>query len=344
LCRQICIWLHVALAVSVLRKTTSTERREASTAAIIGGPYQNNGQAHNGIGCCDQALDRLLALVLTMRSRNADKGYRKMRAFGVAAIALVLVFLVTTGAVAQQSTEDLAKASQNPVAAMISVPFQNNTNFDVGPFGRTQDVLNIQPVIPITLNPDWNLISRTIVPLIDQPKPREDSSLFGVGDINETLFLSPAHPGSVIWGVGPTVTAPSATNMILGTGKWLAGPSVVALVTPGHWVIGALVSNQWSFAGDGDRPSVNTGLIQPFINYNLPRGWYLTSSPIITVNWNAGSGQQWTVPVGGGIGRVFKVGGQAFNAQVAGYYNALHPDQAGNWQLRFQLSLLFPRR
>ena len=262
----------------------------------------------------------------------------------VVAAALMVALLTTTGALAQQSTEELAKASQNPVAAMISVPFQNNTNFDVGPFGRAQDVLNIQPVIPITLSPDWNLISRTIVPLIEQPKPNEDSSIFGLGDISGTLFLSPAHPGAVIWGVGPILTAPSATNAILGTGKWLAGPSAVALVMPGHWVIGALVNNQWSFAGATDRPSVNTGLIQPFINFNLPDGWYLTASPVITVNWNASSGQQWTVPIGGGIGRIFRIGGQAFNAQVAGYYNIVHPDEAGDWQLRFQLTLLFPRR
>jgi hypothetical protein len=261
----------------------------------------------------------------------------------VVAVVLTAMLLAATNSFAHQSTEELAKAAQNPVAAMISVPFQNNTNFDVGPYGRAQDILNIQPVIPITLSPEWNLISRTIIPLMDQPNPAEDSSIFGLGDINGTLFLSPAHPGAVIWGVGPILTAPTATNAILGTGKWLAGPSAVALVMPGHWVIGALVNNQWSFAGASDRASVNTGLIQPFINYNLLRGWYLTSSPVITVNWNADSGQQWTVPIGGGIGRIFKIGGQAFNAQVAGYYNIVHPDKAGDWQLRFQLSLLFPR-
>ncbi len=262
----------------------------------------------------------------------------------VVAVALTVGLLATTSALAQQKTEDLAKAAQNPVAAMISVPFQNNTNFNVGPFNRAQDILNIQPVIPITLNPDWNLISRSIIPLMLQPSPTTDSSLFGLGDISETLFLSPAHPGSIIWGIGPAVTFPTATNSILGTGKWLAGPSAVALVTPGHWVIGALISNQWSFAGDSNRSSVNTGLIQPFINYNFSEGWYATFSPVMTVNWNAPSGQQWTVPIGGGIGRVFRVGKQPLNAQVAGYYNVVRPDGAADWQLRLQLSLLFPRK
>ena len=257
---------------------------------------------------------------------------------------ILAVLICVSAASAQQSSEDLAKAAQNPVAAMISVPFQNNTNFNVGPFNRAQDILNIQPVIPITLNQDWNLISRTIVPLMLQPSPYTDADLFGLGDINETLFLSPTHPGPVIWGIGPAFTAPTATNTILGTGKWLAGPSAVALVMPGHWVIGALVSNQWSFAGDNNRASVNTGLIQPFINYNFPGGWYASVSPIITVNWNAASGQQWTVPVGGGIGRVFRIEKQPINVQVAGYYNVVHPDGAADWQLRLQLSLLFPRR
>ena len=254
-----------------------------------------------------------------------------------------LIFQLSS-ARAQQSSEALAKAAQNPVAAMISVPFQNNTNFNVGPYNRAQDILNIQPVIPITLNSEWNLISRSIVPLMLQPSPTTESDLFGLGDISETMFISPAQPGAIIWGLGPALTFPTATNPILGTGKWLAGPSAVALVTPGHWVIGALVSNQWSFAGDGSRASVNTGLVQPFINYNLPGGWYVTSSPIMTINWNADSGQKWTVPVGGGVGRVFRIGEQPINAQLAAYYNVVRPDNGPDWQLRFQISLLFPRR
>lgn len=145
------------------------------------------------------------------------------------------------------------------------------------------------------------MISRTIIPLMLQPSPTTNASMGGMGDITESLFLSPSHPGSVIWGVGPVATAPTATDTILGTGKWLAGPTAVAMIMPGHWVIGALVNNQWSIAGDTGRKSVNTGLIQPFINYNFDAGWYATFSPIITVDWTAASGRQWTVPLGGGI-------------------------------------------
>ena len=127
----------------------------------------------------------------------------------------------------------------------------------------------------MTLNADWNLISRTIVPLISQPSPIFDSSTNGIGDITQSLFLSPAHPGALIWGVGPVFTMPSASDPILGTGKVLLGPTAVLLVTPRPWVIGVLVNNQWSVGGDPNRPSVNAFLAQPFVNYNMAGGWFL---------------------------------------------------------------------
>jgi len=240
-------------------------------------------------------------------------------------------------------TEGLAKASQNPIANMISLPFQSNTNFNTGPFNRAQEVFNIQPVVPMPVSPDWNVISRTIVPLMSQPSPAVDSSTNGIGDITQSLFLTPARPGALIWGVGPVFTMPSASAATLGTGKVLMGPTAVALVTPGHWVIGALVNNQWSVGGDPSRKDVNTFLAQVFVNYNMPGGWYLTYSPIITADWKAASSQRWTVPLGVGVGRVFKIDGQAFNAQIAAYYNAVRPDNVADWQLRLQLVLLFPK-
>ena len=186
---------------------------------------------------------------------------------------------------------DLAKAAQNPVGDLISLPFQNNMNFDVGPADRTQNVLNIQPVWPIALSKNWNLITRTIVPVISQPAPGSERTN-GLGDINFTGFFSPKQPGKIIWGVGPTLVFPTATDDVTGTDKWSAGPSVVVLTMPGQWVIGALVSNIWSFSGDDERADVNSFLMQYFVNYNLPDGWYLTSAPIITANWEAESGEQ----------------------------------------------------
>jgi opacity protein-like surface antigen len=242
--------------------------------------------------------------------------------------------------------EDLAKASQNPIASLVTVPFENNANFHNGPFGRTQNVLNIEPVVPMSLNAQWNVISRTIIPVISQPNPLIDSNTNGVGDISESLFFSPVNSGikDFTWGFGPIITAPSASDAILGTGKTLLGPTMVLVVTPGHWVMGVLVNNQWSVGGAPGRPSVNFLTTQYFINYNFPggHGWYFTSSPIITADWTAAPGQQWTVPVGGGVGRLFKVGDQPISASVQGFYNVVRPDNTGAWAMRVFVSLLFP--
>jgi len=242
------------------------------------------------------------------------------------------------------NTEALAKAAQNPVANLISVPFQNNFNFGIGPNNATQWDLNFQPVIPISLSEDWNLITRTILPIINQPSPAPGiRSAFGLGDLNPTLFLSPAKSGKFIWGAGPALTFPTATDPLLGHGKYSAGPGVVALTMQGPWVIGALANNQWSYAGWGDQ-DVNALLVQPFINYNLPHAWYLVTAPIITADWKADSDNRWTVPVGGGVGKIVKLGKLPVNLQLSAYYNVEKPDNFGaDWQLRFQFQFLFPK-
>ena len=196
------------------------------------------------------------------------------------------------------NTDALQKATQNPVASLISVPIQNNSNFGIGPNDRTQNVLNIQPVIPIKVSKDWNLIVRWIMPIIWQPAPGTQNlevfgieentpaslaaqsaikqvGVFGFGDMQPTFFLSPAKPGKLIWGVGPIFVLPTATSDVLGQGKLSIGPSVVGLVQPGHWTIGALINNVWSVAGSGGRADVNQMLLQYFVNYNLKKGWYL---------------------------------------------------------------------
>src|SRR5262249_18912337 len=202
-----------------------------------------------------------------------------------------------------EEDEDLAKKSQNPIADLVSLPFEGNNNFHTGPFNRVQEVFNIQPVVPLHINENWNLISRTIMPVISQPDPILNSNTNGIGDITQEFFISPVHPSPLISGVGPVFTVPSATDPLLGQGKVLFGPTVVLLTTPGHWVIGVLANNQWSVGGNPLLPRVNTFLAQPFINYNMEHGWFLTSAPIITANWLAAPGERWTVPVGGGFGR-----------------------------------------
>jgi hypothetical protein len=268
---------------------------------------------------------------------------------GGAGLAIVLLLMIGQGALAQEGeagsgNSDLAKQVQNPVADLISLPFQNNMNFGLGPNNRMQNVLNIQPVIPIKLSEEWNLITRTIAPILKQPDVRTATDdTWGLGDINVLLALTPAKPGSVIWGIGPAMILPTGTDPAVSQRKWAAGPGGVLLTKHGPWVVGVLVQNVWSFAGSDKRSDVNQFLTQYFLNYNLPDGWYLTSSPIITADWEAGRGNKWTVPVGGGFGKVFRAGNLPMNASFAAFSNVVRPDNGSDWSLRFQISFLFPK-
>ncbi len=244
---------------------------------------------------------------------------------------------------AAASTEELTKQVQNPISSLISVPFQNNDAFGIGPYDRTQDVLNIQPVIPVGISKNWNMITRVIQPIVWQPYPNAPTGgQYGFGDMVPTFFFSPKNSGKLIWGVGPQFILPTATDHILGQGKVSMGPSIVALISPKTGAIGVLVSNDWSVAGSGSRPSVNQMTLQYFANYNLKKGWYLSTSPIITANWNAPNGT-WVVPFGGGAGRVVKFGAQPFNINVQMFGNVVHPAGASPWGLRIQIALLFPK-
>ena len=274
----------------------------------------------------------------------------------------------------ENQAQSLAKAVQNPVASLISVPFQNNTNFDIGPNSRTQNILNIEPVIPVRLSQKWNLIMRIITPVIYQPSifsavspsntPFNHLGTLGLGDMNPTFFLSPAKPKKLIGGVGPTFLLSTATDNVLGQSKWSAGPSVVLLVQPGHWTVGTLINNVWSFAGSNaivtlpqlspcgactqpvgisTSSGVNQMVWQYFINYNLKKHWYIAWQPIITANWKAKSGDVWTVPVGGGIGKITKFGNQPVNLQAQFFGNATYPRFGSPWSMRLQMALLYPK-
>jgi hypothetical protein len=233
---------------------------------------------------------------------------------------------------------------QNPVADLISVPLQDNSNFDIGSANRTQNILNIQPVIPTHLVEDWNLITRIIQPIVWQPYPDQNSGgNYGFGDMNPTFFLSPAKPGKFIWGAGPALIFPTASDPSLGQGKWSIGPAFVGLVQPDPWTLGLLINNVWSYAGDSNRASVNQMTLQYFVNYNLKDGWYLTSQPILTANWNASGGNVWTVPFGGGIGRIMKVGFQPINLSAQAYVSPIRPANSSTWGIRLQIAFLFPK-
>ena len=262
------------------------------------------------------------------------------RAFFLLGLATVLA----VPARAEMTPQELAKLAQNPVGNLISVPFQNNANFNFGPEQGTQDVLNIQPVIPLHIDKEWNVITRTILPVVWMPAlSPTGSSVSGLGDMQLSAFLSPADPHGIIWGAGTIVQMPTHTNPALGNNNWGLGPTFVVLrLEKGNpWVYGVLANNVWSF-GSGSSPSYNNGLIQWFVNYNFEGGTYLTSAPDNTVNWKAASGQMWTVPLGAGVGHIFHLGRLPMNTSIDAYYNVVRPDNAANWQLRAQVQFMFP--
>jgi hypothetical protein len=254
---------------------------------------------------------------------------------------------------AATSSDELRKESQNPIASLISVPIQENGNFGIGPNNRVQNVLNIQPVIPFSFGKNWNLVTRWITPIVYQPvdvpqpegPPLQETGVSGLGDINPSFILSPKK-SKVIWGAGVTLVVPTATNTTyLGQGKLSVGPTAVMLFQPPHFTLGFLTNNYWSVAGHSnlDKPAVNQFLVQYFINYNMAKGWYLKTAPSITSNWRAPSGSQWIVPLGGGFGRIMKLGFQPVNLSAEFYGNAVHPPGASSWTARFSLTLLFPK-
>lgn len=253
----------------------------------------------------------------------------------------------TTATKPAQESSDIAKAAQNPIAHMISVPLENDFYPQTGINKENEYVLEIKPVIPIPLSSNWNLITRTIIPVIQTPELVPGiNGTSGLGDIQESLFFSPtkAGLGGIIWGAGPAISVPTATEHIYGTGKTSIGPTVVVLKSQGHWLFGSLVQNLWSVeAGPRDRPAVNQMLLQPFVNYNLPHKWYLTSSPIITANWKLNEGR-WLVPVGGGVGKIVRFGKVPVNIYGQFFGNAEYPNGTSKWSARFQMQLLFPRK
>ena len=284
-----------------------------------------------------------------------DKSDQVTRSWAAIAAALVSVLAAPELVFAAEAgdTSALAKAAQNPIADMISLPLQNNTYFGVGTDGDTANVLNIQPVYPLSLG-EWNVITRTIVPLVyvpdltagltELPNHDRDGSKFGLGDINFSAYLSPATRGEVIFGIGPSITFNSATSRETGSGKYSAGPAAVAVYTPKPWVVGTLVRQLWSFAGNSSRDTVSQLLLQPFVNYNFGEGWYAVSAPIITANWEAErSADTWQVPVGGGFGKIFKIGVQPMNVSLQGYRMIESPRFGPDWQARFQVQFLFPK-
>lgn len=259
------------------------------------------------------------------------------------ALSISSLCLAHTMAHADSAT-DLAKRAQNPIENMISVPIDNNFNFEYGPHGNTQYLLELKPVIPIELTKSVNLVTRTIIPIGHQPNEYLGRGyITGIGDITPTFFFTAAHPKKLLWGIGPAIVLPTASNPQLGQGKYSLGPAVVMLAMPGDWVLGVLVYNVWSVGGQSSRANVDQMTLQYFINYNMPHGWYLTSQPILTANWMINkSSNRWVIPLGGGVGHVFKIGHQAINASLQAYNNIKTQIVGPQWNAELNIQLLFP--
>ena len=237
---------------------------------------------------------------------------------------------------------DLAKKLTNPVSDLISVPFQGNYDFGLGPGDGTKFTLNIQPVMPFSLNEDWNVISRTILPVIDQEGISYGGAddEFGLGDITQSFFFSPKKAEPFIWGIGPAFLIPTATDSSLGLEKWGAGPTVVLLKQQHGWTYGALANHIWDFAGDDDRASVNATFIQPFLSYTTPQATSFTLNLESAYDWQR---EQWNVPVNFLVSQVVKIGGHPMQVFGGVRYYLEKPDGGPEWGLRFGVTFLFPK-
>jgi len=242
----------------------------------------------------------------------------------------------------QDQTSELAKKAQNPVADLIIMPLQYNIDYGIGPAGASQQTLKFMPVIPFSLGPDWNLITRTIIPWIDAESPvegGEDKS--GLGDIQQSFFFTPKKPvGGWILGAGPIIQYSSATDDALGSEKWGAGPSVIALQQKNGWTIGTLANHVWSFAGNDDRANVNMTFLQPFLAKTTKS--YTTYS-INTESLYDWENSQWTVPINVSIGQMFKIGKQPISLELGYRYYAEKPEGGPDWGLRVFVKFLFPK-
>jgi len=242
------------------------------------------------------------------------------------------------------SASDVAKKSQNPIGDLYVFPLNNYAAFGVGPHGGTQDILEFQPVIPVHIGDDWNLINRAILPFVWTPDLSPAPNVpFGTAPLQFESFLTPRNPtNGWLWGIGPIVQAPTISNPRLGSNVWGAGPTGVLVYSGGPWVLGALVNNVWSFGGthgpDGTRYS--NLLIEPFVNYNFGEGWFLYTDPLITANWEA-SGTKWTVPIGAGVGKVMRIGKVPVKFEAGLFYNVVKPDGDGRWTLNTEIALIF---
>jgi hypothetical protein len=255
---------------------------------------------------------------------------------------LFSLFALLLRPAAAQDANELAKQTQNPVASLITVPLQGNWDFGLGDNKLTSTLLNVQPVMPFAVSASTNVILRVIMPLTSQPGSASDAPrINGMGDILATAFFSPSKSGRIIWGVGPVISLPTATDNALGSEKFGIGPSAVVLTQPGPWTVGFLFNQVWSTSGAADRPKVNRTFLQPFANYNLGRGLSVGASMEATGDWEAA--QHWTAPLLFNVSKVALLGKRPVSFQAAAGPSVASPDGGMSWRFRLSASFLFPR-
>ena len=286
----------------------------------------------------------------------------KSRKYGLFATALASIALCVTSTHAQEAAPpdtgavvthdtvgkadelDIAKESQNPIGNLTILPFENYTNFDVGPHNGTQNILEFEPVVPFHISDDWNIITRAIVPPVWNPSfAPAHVAPFGLAPTDFSAFFSPSHPvDGWTWGVGPIAQIPTATSPTLGSSVWGLGPTAVLVKTTEHVVAGVLVNNVFSMGGTsgplGNRYAQL--LVEPFFNYNFGHGWFVGTAPIITAN-EYGSGQKWTVPIGAVAGRVIRIGKLPVKLSLGGYYDVVRPEYGPTWTLQTVVAFIF---
>ena len=243
--------------------------------------------------------------------------------------------------------EQAAKQSENPISNTVHLTVEDSASYLIGAQDRTLNVATFTPILPIAVDPDWTVIASARIPLVWAPDVlARTGGSFGLGDITPTVLLGPRPHSNIFWGVGLVARAPTATNRNLGAfdaGQVSFGPAATVAFTPGHFVVGLNVNNLWSVVGRHDAPDVNSFTLQPLLNYNLPQAWYLTSSPFILCDWTASS-DKCLVPIGAGIGKLALLSPRAaITFEVHAYWNAVRPDLAAAWNLRFQVVVSFPR-
>ncbi len=237
------------------------------------------------------------------------------------------------------SDQELAIAVHNPFEDFVKVPIQSTTGFQIGRAHKAGDAVNIEPLLPFSLNADWDLMVRPSLTISYAPAPHEQS---GLEDFETSFFLTPHKTATWIWGVGPIFNFPTASSSELGSGRWSAGPTAALVYSEGPWLNAILTDQLMSFAGNRERGSVNQTYIEPMISYNFESGWYADVDPQMTYDWTADTANAWTIPMGADVGKAFNIGAQNLSLQVGAYDLLKRPDGSPQWIVRVSVTFLFP--